>query len=140
MLEKSAGAVIFYRSEKKIEYLLLQHELGHWDFPKGHIEKGETVIGAALREIREETGLSGIAFFPEFKEHIKYFYKWENENRFKVVTFFLAESKTKSVKISKEHVGYRWVSYEEAVVVCKFKNQKVLLKKANEFLMKAGRG
>ncbi|GAI42981.1 unnamed protein product, partial [marine sediment metagenome] len=40
-LEKSAGAVIFSRSDKKIEYLLLHYQAGHWDFPKGNIEKGE---------------------------------------------------------------------------------------------------
>ena len=136
MLEKSAGAIVFYRSGDKIEYLLLRHELGHWDFPKGHIEEGETVPLAARREIQEETGLSNVRFTPDFKERIKYFYKWEGENRFKVVTFFLAKAKTKLVKISKEHLEYRWVSYSNAMKLCEFQNQRKLLRKAQDYLGK----
>lgn len=144
MRELSAGAIIFHRSaDNKIEYLLLKHELGHWDFPKGHIEAGETIEGAASREIEEETGLKRIKFIPGFKEHIKYFYKWppsppegvKIENRFKVVTFLLVESKTKMVKISHEHLEARWVLHDDAMKLCKFKNQKELLKKAKAFVL-----
>jgi len=42
------------------EYLLVQHHAGHWGFPKGHPEEGESDREAALRELREETGLSQI--------------------------------------------------------------------------------
>lgn len=136
MLEKSAGAIIFHKSDRKIEYLLLRHKLGHWDFPKGHMEKGETLKATASREVEEETGFSNIIFVPNFKVHIKYIYTWEGEKRFKVATFFLTESKTKRVKISKEHLGHTWLSYKEAMKTLQFKNQKDLLKKGNEFLMK----
>lgn len=51
--EKSAGAVII--NDKKV--LLLHYSSGHWDFPKGHIEKGETELETAKREVKEETGL-----------------------------------------------------------------------------------
>ncbi len=135
MLEKSAGAIIFYKSKDKIEYLLLKHELGHWDFPKGHIEEGETPEVAARREIQEETGFSNVRFVPDFKAHIRYFYKWEGKNRFKIVTFFLGETKTRRVKISHEHLEYRWVFYEDAVKLCRFQTQQNLLLQANKFLM-----
>lgn len=139
MVEKSAGAIIVYKNKDKIRFLLLKHDLGHWDFPKGHIERGETLFDTARREIEEETGLSGITFLPAFKERVRYFYKWQEENRFKVVTFFLAESKTKRVKISKEHLGYTWLPYREAMGALQFKNQKDLLKKAKEVLIKKGK-
>ena len=73
---------------------------------------------------------------PGFKEWIKYFYKREGKNIFKVVTFFLAETKTKEVKISWEHQGYKWADFEEALKLLKFKNSQEILKKANEFLIK----
>ena len=135
MIEKSSGAVVFHRtSDNKIEYLLLKHQLGHWDFPKGHIEKGETVEKAARREIKEETGLERVRIVSEFKERVQYIYKWENETRFKTVVFFLAQSNTKKVQISSEHLGFKWAFYDKAIDMCKFSTQKELLEKVNNFL------
>lgn len=134
-LHKSAGAVIFRREGNEIHYLLLHYELGHWDFPKGTIEKGETLEETALREIKEETGLQDIKFIEGFKEWIKYFFKQKGKNVSKIVTYFLAETDRKEVKISFEHTGYSWLPFEEAVEQLTFKNSKEILKKANEFLL-----
>ena len=54
--EKSCGAVIF-RVGNATKYLLLHYEAGHWDFVKGHSEKGESEEETVRREILEETGL-----------------------------------------------------------------------------------
>ena len=56
--ELSSGIVVFFRSKKSIEYLLLKHIQGHWSFPKGHIEEGETLEETAIRETFEETGIA----------------------------------------------------------------------------------
>jgi len=135
-VEKSAGAVVFRREKGKIYYLLLHYEAGHWDFPKGIIEKGEKIENTARREIKEETGIEDIKFIEEFKEWIKYFFKLKGRNIFKIVTFLLAETKEKEVKISWEHIGYKWLPYEEALEQLTFKNAKEILKKANDFLSK----
>lgn len=133
--EKSAGAVVFYREKNgEIFYLLLHHEWGHFDFPKGNVEKGESLIETAKREIKEETGLEKIKFIPGFKENINYFYKLKGKNIFKIVTFFLAQSENKKVKISFEHKEYKWLPFKEAVKILKFKNTKEILKKADNFL------
>ncbi|MFH1841197.1 MAG: bis(5'-nucleosyl)-tetraphosphatase [Candidatus Nealsonbacteria bacterium] len=137
--EKSAGAVIF-RKDNGIKYLLLHYPTGSrtkkdfWDFPKGHIEKGEKELETARREVREETGLEDIKFIEGFKEWIKYFFKDKGKNIFKIVTFYLAETKREKVKISFEHIGYKWLSYKKASEELTFKNAKDILKKANEFL------
>lgn len=55
--EKSCGAVVVRQTEKGPEVLLIRHNAGHWAFPKGHVEAGETETQTAAREIREETGL-----------------------------------------------------------------------------------
>ena len=133
-LEKSAGAIVFYRGEKGIEYLFLHHRWGHLDFPKGNIEKGENILKTVRREIEEETGLKKIDLIPEFKEYVKYFYSLKGKTIFKIVIFFLAETKKKEVKISPEHVGFKWLSYQEALKELSFKNAKDILKKAHEFL------
>jgi 8-oxo-dGTP pyrophosphatase MutT (NUDIX family) len=137
-VEKSAGAVIFRKQNKKIYYLLLHYHWGHWDFPKGNIEKGENLEETAKREIKEETGLEDIEFISGFKETIKYFYKLRGKTIFKIVTFFLAQTKTKKVKISWEHIGYKWLPFKKALEQLTFKNAKEILKKANKFLIKNG--
>ena len=140
---KSAGAVIFYRSGEKIEYLLLKHNDTYWNFPKGTLEKGEMEIETTKREIKEETGLINIKIIPGFKTWEKYFYRAPKDYRkielrgkvfFKVVNFYLAESKTKDVKISFEHQGYEWLEFKEAMErLKKYKSSQKILKKANEF-------
>ena len=139
-IEKSAGAIIFREEGGKIYYLLLHYpssskaQNDYWDFPKGHIEKGEKELEAVKREIEEETGLKDIEFIEGFKEWIKYFFKFEGKNILKFVTFYLAETKTKNIKVSFEHVGYKWLSFEEALAKLTFKNAKEILKKANKSL------
>jgi len=133
-IEKSAGAVIFRKEAGKIFYLLLHYQSGHWDFPKGIIEKGEKLEETVKREVKEETGLEDIEFFSGFKEAIKYFYRLKGRTVFKIVTFFLARTKTKKIKISREHIGYKWLPYKKALGQLTFKNAKEILKKANDFL------
>lgn len=140
-VEKSAGAVIFKKEEGKNFYLLLQypglrHPKTYWDLPKGHIEKGEKEQETVKREVKEETGLEDIEIIPGFKETIKYFFKWEGKTIFKTVAFYVLETKTKEVKISGEHIGYKWLPYEEALEQLTYKNAKEILQKANDFLSK----
>ena len=134
VLEKSAGAVVFYKKDENIEYLLLSHQWGHFDFPKGNVEKGEKLEETAEREIEEETDLKEIEFVPGFEEKIKYHYKLKNKSIFKTVIFLLAESKTKKVKVSYEHKGYVWLPYEKALEQLTFENAKQVLNEANNFL------
>ena len=56
--EKSCGALVFRRASQGLEVLLLKHRAGHWDFPKGHVEAGESEQETALREVLEESGLT----------------------------------------------------------------------------------
>ncbi|MBZ9572854.1 NUDIX domain-containing protein [Patescibacteria group bacterium] len=132
-LEKSAGAIIFRRN-KKIKYLLIQYGWGHWEFPRGLIEKGESLEDTARREIKEEVGIEDIRFIPGFKEWIKFFFKLKGKNIMKIATFLLAQTKTEEVKLSYEHKDYTWLPYEEALNRLTFKNSKEILKKANDYL------
>ena len=144
--ETSAGAVIFRKEDNQTLYLLLHYEAGHWDLPKGHIEANETEIETAKREVEEETGLQDIEIIDGFKEWIKYSFrdtynlkegsKEKASFIFKIVTFYLAETKTQKVKISFEHAEYKWLPYEQALEQITFKKAKGVLEKANNFLKK----
>lgn len=139
--EKSAGAVMFKKTGEKIEYLLLKYpssaktKKAYWDLPKGHIEEGENEIDTVKREVEEETGLKDIEIIEGFKQSIKYFFRWEEKNIFKIVVFYLAEAKSGEVKISEEHIGYQWLPYEQAIKQLTFKNAKEVVKKADDFLI-----
>ena len=131
--EKSAGAILF-RKEKEPIYLLLHYEEGHWDFPKGHIEKGETEQETVKREVEEETGIKDIEIIPNFKEKMQYYYKLKGELMNKTVIFYLAKTKTEKVKLSFEHIGFEWLPYTEAIEKLTYKNAKEILEKANKYL------
>ena len=70
--------------------LLLQHsdkkKQGHWDFPKGHVEDGETELQTALRELAEETGITDVEVFPDFNHKISYHIMKEGRRVFKAPT------------------------------------------------------
>ena len=59
-LETSAGGVVMHAGEDEPRYLLIRDSYGNWGFPKGHLETGERPEDAALREVREETGLDHV--------------------------------------------------------------------------------
>jgi 8-oxo-dGTP pyrophosphatase MutT (NUDIX family) len=148
-VEKSAGVIVFYvEPDKTIKFLLLKHKPNSWDFPKGMIEKGEKLEAAAVRECREETGIEIIKLIPGFKQTIKFFfkvkYKYQVERGFKMgqtvlkfVTYFLAEAKTKDVKVSFEHEGYEWLTIEEATKILKRRREsRQMIKNAYKFINK----
>ncbi len=135
--EKSCGAVVYIRNPD-LKYLLLQYEAGHWDFVKGNVETGETEQQTAVRELGEETGITDAQFIDGFKEKISYFYKRQGATVLKEVVFFLMETKTANVKLSFEHIGTIWLTYEDAMRRLTFKNARDVLQKANDFLKKKG--
>ena len=67
MMEKSCGAVVFTSIGGQRLYVLAQALGGHYDFPKRHLERGETEEQTALREIWEEVGIRPL-LYPEFRE------------------------------------------------------------------------
>lgn len=131
--EKSCGVIIFHKGLER-EYLILHYSEGHWDFPKGHVEIGEDEKQTALRELREETGIAEVSFQEGFREKIDYFYTRGGRKYHKNVYFYLAGTREKEVKLSHEHINYRWLPYKEAQKLVTHENAKELLRKAEEFL------
>ena len=132
--EKSAGIVLFRNDSDKNEFLLLNYPQGHWDFVKGKIERNETSHETALRETKEETGITNIEFVDGFEESVEYDFRFKKENIHKKVIFFLAKTNEKNIKLSHEHNDYLWLEYNDALKKTTFENAKNVLTKANEFL------
>lgn len=134
--EFSAGAVVYFLNEKeqRLEYLVLHYGSSHWDFPKGKIEPGETSEEAALREIKEETGLT-VTLDTAFDHRL--FYKFKNregELVSKQVSFYVAQSTLLDVIISDEHTGFKWLPYEEARQLLTYDNAVHLLDIAHAYI------
>jgi 8-oxo-dGTP pyrophosphatase MutT (NUDIX family) len=139
--EISAGAIVFRRDARGQPFYLLLHypsspktKREYWDFPKGHIEKGETEVETVKREVQEETGIKDLAILTGFKETISYMFQAKGQKIFKTVVFFLGETHQKEVKISPEHLAYIWLPFEKALLQLKFPNAKKLLRKANNLI------
>lgn len=132
--EFSAGVVLFKEKDGHRKYLILHYPGGHFDFPKGHLEKGETEKQAALRELVEETGVGVDDFIPDFQAEMTYDFRRQTHRVHKKVTFFLAETSNSEVIISHEHKGYLWLGYEDALAKITFENARTILRKAEDLL------
>lgn len=142
MREISAG-IIVYRKFPELKFLILYHGRGYWNFPKGKIETEEKSWEAAAREVREETGLkiSDLRFKKNFKAYEKFIFQRQKEKVFKIVIFYLAESKKHEIKISKEHEGYGWFTHKEAMkVLGKYRDSQRVLNQAYEYIKRGDQG
>ncbi|MGA1795818.1 MAG: NUDIX domain-containing protein [bacterium] len=110
----SAGVVIVRRERGEWRYLFLR-AYRNWDFPKGIVEPSEGPLQAAIREVREETGITDLDF--RWGEVFKETAPYANN---KVARFYIAETHTSRVTFSinpelgrPEHHEYRWLSHDE---------------------------
>lgn len=125
----SAGIILI----KDGRLLVLKNRKGHLDFPKGHVEEGESVIEAALREFREETGLNTdkIEIIPNLKYTLEYPVLEKGKIEQKRVYLFLAIYRgNDDVKLSGEHVNYYWIELNDSTEQqFKYREHKELIRK-----------
>src|SRR4051812_30501293 len=94
--ERSAGFICFRRRsdvpDAGIEYLVLDYGR-HWEYAKGHVDRGESDLDAAIRELREETGIRDANVVDGFRHELLYFFRDRRKGLIrKTVVFFLAET------------------------------------------------
>lgn len=165
----AAGVIIYRKTKEGFKFLILYHGKNYWNFPKGkieyvnsaslsavadkgnidthaRIEKKETSFQTALREVKEETGLSreDLKFNDRFKayENFSFFLKGTERTKIlKTVIFYLAEAKKTQIKIPEkpgvheQYEGYGWFTYREALKILSIhKDSRRVLKQAYDFL------
>ncbi len=129
--EKSCGAVIFLRKNGQTLYLLETMRSGHIAMCKGHMEGEETEQETALREIREETGLT-VRLLPPFRRTEEYS---PYPGCIKEVVYFLAEADTETVKPQECEVrSISWLPFGEACAAITYENDREILRSARQFL------
>jgi bis(5'-nucleosidyl)-tetraphosphatase len=130
MIKTQSAGIVIVRYEDNIPKILLMRAYSYWDFPKGGVEINENKLMAAIREVREESGIVNLDF-----RWGKVFYETEPYGKTrKVVSYFLAETTEKVIVMGinpdigkPEHEEYRWVNFEEAYRLAGDRIKKVLL-------------
>jgi 8-oxo-dGTP diphosphatase len=133
--EYSAGGVVYRRTENGYDIVAVQrarHE--DWSLPKGHIEAGESREQAALREVKEETGLDA-QIVGDLGE-VVYFYRRKNEGlvRKSVYHFLMEATSDKLGNPNWEVSEIRWVPITEAHTLLSYENDKGVVRKAQSLL------
>lgn len=130
----SAGGVIFkdnlvliirnYKPERSVDY---------WGFPKGHIEPGESETEAAIREVKEETGVEVKVIQKIADKEYSAGFNDNNEEIRKKVSYYVMEYISGEVKPQEDELSEAaWISLEEATQKLTFDNDKQILQKAKE--------
>jgi len=127
-------AIIFRKNGNKTEYLLLKRvpeRNGFWQPVTGGLEEGETRTEALIREIKEETGIKNLIRVIEGL----YYFEFSDPNLNQEYVYGVEVSPTEELVIDgEEHSEYRWCSFQEALQLLSWKENKEALKKLNTIL------
>ncbi len=125
-----AGGIVFRYEGDNPCYLVVtaKKNPNHWVLPKGHIDPGETLAEAALREVREETGVRARIIKPIGVSRI------QTASSSIMMLFYLMEYLGEMDKSEKRQ--QRWCSYDEGMGLLSFPNARNLLTKAHEIVKK----
>lgn len=133
LYQKSAGMVVYRKTDAGIEYLLLfQKRSKTWSFPKGHMEMCETEIQTAKREVFEEIG-QRLRPYKNFRQTVTY--KLAAPCR-KTVVLFLAQAKDSEIIFESVMSEYRWLKCEDACRLFWNTQYKRILNDAERFIKK----
>lgn len=134
---KQVDSYIYRNTDAGPIYLMLKRSTGKhyehlWQGVAGKIEKDETATQTVIRELEEETGKKPVKMF--VADHIASFYD-ARKDRIQMVPIFGIEVENSEVQLSEEHSEYKWVSFEEALILLTWKGQKEGLRTVHDEIM-----
>jgi 8-oxo-dGTP pyrophosphatase MutT (NUDIX family) len=131
-LETSAGGVVYRVEGGRPLFLLIRDSYRNWGFPKGHLEDGERAEAAALREVREETGLEALQVRAPI-ETIDWYFRFRGRLIHKVCHFFLMETDRSETSPQRAEgiTACRWAPFEEARSAISYANARLVLERAH---------
>jgi ADP-ribose pyrophosphatase YjhB (NUDIX family) len=137
-VERSAGGVVVRLIEGAPHILLIRDPYRKWGLPKGHLEAGEGFPEAALREVREETGLDDLRLGPDLGE-IDWTFRKENRLIHKYCRFYLMTSPEGDPfpEVSEGITECRWLPVHEAVRTVAYDNARIVLRRGVERLVES---
>lgn len=137
---RSAGIILFRNTKEGRKYLILRASRKNdrpefWDIPKGELDKGESGIEGATREVKEETGIENFSLIQNFKYTAQYFTRRDGKSIMKFVAVFLARTFEDKIMLSGEHDAFEWATLDKAIK--RLTTMREAMKKADEFLQKS---
>ena len=134
--ETSAGGVVYRLHDGHALFLLIRDSYQKWGFPKGHLESGERSEDAAVREVREETGIDDLALRGQI-ETIDWYFRFRGQLIHKVCHFYLMETTQASTNPQQAEgiTACRWVSYDDARAAISYANARKVLARAHEMIV-----
>ena len=115
--------------------LLILDPYGRWGLPKGHLEGRETAAAAALREVREETGLEDVEMGSEVGT-IDWYFRWNEDLIHKYCTFFLMTSEEGETEPATDEgiSDCAWLPVAEAIRTISYGNAREMVEAAARLL------
>lgn len=134
-MEVSYGVLAVSRLSKRV--VLVESHRGKWGFPKGHPEQeDESEVATALRELKEETGISTCEISPADFYESEYVYEQDGEQSTKRVRLYLGYVEDEAVTPRAGEIReVRWCTYEEAQALLTFKDAKLALDSIKSLLV-----
>jgi 8-oxo-dGTP pyrophosphatase MutT (NUDIX family) len=134
-LETSAGGVVYRLQDGEPHFLLIRDSYRNWGFPKGHLEPDEAPDAAAMREVREETGLDAVTLDGEI-DTIDWFFRFRGRLVHKVCHFFLMRTDDEQTTPQRAEgiTACRWARFDEAEQLVSYANARDVLLRANAMI------
>ena len=137
--DEAFGIVPILLDNGRLKFLLIQHHAGHWGFPKGHADPGETALNAACREFLEETGISQFKVLDGVSFSEQYGFTRDGQHFDKTVIYYPAMVESATVSCQAEEIrDYAWLEYEAAIARLSFEGAKQVLTKVQQYLQRSG--
>ena len=136
-IQESAGGIVFRRHDDSIEILIGQHSGHHgWVFPKGligDIVDNEGREETAIREVQEETGITGEILHP-LKPYVIYFV-WEGEKHKKTVYYYVMEYLTGDTRDHDWEMSHvEWLPLSDVEERVTYEKEKKVFREAREYI------
>lgn len=135
--DEAFGIVPILQTGDEPQFLLIQHHVGHWGFPKGHADPGETSVQAACREFEEETGITSFTLLDDTSFSEQYPYTRDGKKFNKTVVYYPAFVQAATVNCQPEEIkAYDWLPYDRAIARLTFDGAKRVLTEVQQYLEK----